>query len=289
MLLYASLVLLGDHARGKYSGCRRVAAGLEACGGQVSIPGPLSTSGLTHRPQPALDSFAGVESRRSGMVASPPQNILQCLSELGGHGMTLLALVPLFAVLSMLIWRGGHKLSLALFTELPPAPLEQGGGFGNAIVGTLVMVGLATLVTLPIGILTAVFLAQHKEGPFCWPGQALRESANRIPVDPCRGVCLRSDRTDNRRLLRHRRSSRSFATHAAHDYPHFGKCNLDGPGQDDGSLYRVGSHHHADGLDGVAAHGNAWNSDGRHVGDGACRRARLRPCSSPRSSATTGW
>jgi len=60
----------------------------------------------------------------------------------------------------MLIWRGGQKISTALFTELPPAPLEQGGGFGNAILGTLLMVGLATLITIPLGVLTGVFLAQ---------------------------------------------------------------------------------------------------------------------------------
>ncbi len=61
--------------------------------------------------------------------------------------MTLLALIPLFSVVLMLLWRGGRKLSLALFTQLPPAPLEQGGGFGNAIVGTLIIVALAVLVT----------------------------------------------------------------------------------------------------------------------------------------------
>lgn len=132
----------------------------------MSIPGPLSTSGLTHRPQPALDSFAGVESADLEWSLHRPRTFFNAFLNWVVTGMTLLALVPLFAVLSMLIWRGGHKLSLALFTELPPAPLEQGGGFGNAIVGTLVMVGLATLVTLPIGILTAVFLAQHKEGRF---------------------------------------------------------------------------------------------------------------------------
>lgn len=74
--------------------------------------------------------------------------------------MTLLALVPLFAVLGMLIWRGGRKLSLSLFTKLPPAPLEQGGGFGNAIIGTLATVGIATLITVPLGVLTGIFLAQ---------------------------------------------------------------------------------------------------------------------------------
>ena len=76
--------------------------------------------------------------------------------------MTFFALIPLFAVLWMLIWRGGQKLSLALFTQLPPAPLEQGGGFGNAIVGTLIMVGLAALITVPLGVLTGVFLAEAK-------------------------------------------------------------------------------------------------------------------------------
>ena len=85
--------------------------------------------------------------------------ILSCLVTV----MTFVALIPLFAVLWMLIWRGGQKLSLALFTELPPAPLEQGGGFGNAIIGTVIMVGLATLITVPLGVLTGVFLAQAQE------------------------------------------------------------------------------------------------------------------------------
>jgi phosphate transport system permease protein len=79
-------------------------------------------------------------------------------------GMTILALIPLFSVLWMLLWRGGQKLSLALFTQLPPAPLEPGGGFGNAIAGTLVMVGLAVLMSVPVGLLTAIYLAQTREG-----------------------------------------------------------------------------------------------------------------------------
>ncbi len=71
----------------------------------------------------------------------------------------VIAAVPLFSVLYMLIMEGGSRLGLELFTELPPAGFEMGGGFGNAILGTLVMVGIAALISVPIGILAAAYLA----------------------------------------------------------------------------------------------------------------------------------
>jgi phosphate transport system permease protein len=73
---------------------------------------------------------------------------------------TLLALVPLLSVLYMLGVRGGSNLNWEAFTSLPPAPLQNGGGFANAIVGTLEMVGLATLISVPVGMLAAVYLAE---------------------------------------------------------------------------------------------------------------------------------
>jgi phosphate transport system permease protein len=88
-------------------------------------------------------------------------------------GMTLVALVPLVSVIWMLLWRGGRKLSLAIFTQLPPAPLEQGGGFGNAILGTLIIVALAALISIPVGVLSGLFLAQA-------PGESRLASAVRF-------------------------------------------------------------------------------------------------------------
>ncbi|HVL21053.1 MAG TPA: phosphate ABC transporter permease PstA [Amaricoccus sp.] len=70
----------------------------------------------------------------------------------------LLAAVPLLSVLYMLVTRGGARLGVALLTELPPAGFEMGGGFGNAVVGTLVIVALATLISVPFGILGGIFL-----------------------------------------------------------------------------------------------------------------------------------
>src|SRR5262249_8387872 len=52
-------------------------------------------------------------------------------------GLTLIAIVPLFSVIIMLVWKGGQRLSIALFTELPPAARMVGGGVGNALLGSL--------------------------------------------------------------------------------------------------------------------------------------------------------
>jgi phosphate transport system permease protein len=117
---------------------------------------------LLHRAeaQAERDPFAGVDFAELELSLYRPRTLFSVILSWIVSAMTLLALVPLFAVLAMLIWRGGKKLSTDLFTQLPPAPLEQGGGFGNAIIGTLIMVGIATLITIPLGVLTAVYLAQ---------------------------------------------------------------------------------------------------------------------------------
>jgi phosphate transport system permease protein len=71
----------------------------------------------------------------------------------------ILGSVPLFSVIFMLVTQGGARLDLEALTALPPAGFEMGGGFGNAIVGTLVMVLIATLISVPLGLLAAIYLA----------------------------------------------------------------------------------------------------------------------------------
>lgn len=81
--------------------------------------------------------------------------------------LSLVALSPLLAVLGMLVVRGGRHLSVSLFTDLPPAAGMVGGGIGNAIQGTLIMVGIAGAIAVPVGILAAVYLAEFSsEGVF---------------------------------------------------------------------------------------------------------------------------
>ncbi|HEX9372994.1 MAG TPA: phosphate ABC transporter permease PstA, partial [Roseiflexaceae bacterium] len=76
----------------------------------------------------------------------------------------LVALVPLVSVLWLVVSRGIHSLSLAFFTKLPAPVGEVGGGVGNGIVGTLFMVGLASLIGLPLGIGAGIFLAERGDG-----------------------------------------------------------------------------------------------------------------------------
>ncbi len=76
----------------------------------------------------------------------------------------VLALAPLFSVLWLVVSRGVHSLSLAFFTSLPKPVGEVGGGVGNAIVGTLYMVGLASVIGLPLGVGAGIFLAERGDG-----------------------------------------------------------------------------------------------------------------------------
>ena len=89
--------------------------------------------------------------------------------------MTLVAVVPLASVLYTLIVHGGRRLGLALFTELPPAAGMTGGGIGNALLGTLLIVAIAAALSVPVGILAAIYLAEF--GPRTRTASAVRFAA----------------------------------------------------------------------------------------------------------------
>lgn len=66
-------------------------------------------------------------------------------------------------ILGTLLYNGFGALAGTLFTNDTPAPGTPGGGLRNAIVGSLMMVGLSTLVSTPIGILAGIYLAEYGE------------------------------------------------------------------------------------------------------------------------------
>jgi len=77
---------------------------------------------------------------------------------------TLLVIVPLAAIFVYLIIKGASSLNMDFFTKIPKPVGETGGGMANAIVGSVTLLGLASLIGVPIGIGGGVFLAEFGRG-----------------------------------------------------------------------------------------------------------------------------
>ena len=75
--------------------------------------------------------------------------------------LSLLTLIPLLSIIILLLQKGMPLLGPNLFTQLPPAPGQDGGGFGNAVVGTLAMVGISLIFSVPLGIFAAVYVNEY--------------------------------------------------------------------------------------------------------------------------------
>jgi phosphate transport system permease protein len=74
-----------------------------------------------------------------------------------------IAVLPLFLVLAYVLVKGGQLLSLGLFTQLPPPPGLEGGGIGNAVLGTIVVTVVASAIAIPIGVGGGVYLNEYSQ------------------------------------------------------------------------------------------------------------------------------
>ena len=77
----------------------------------------------------------------------------------------LLAIVPLLVVFAFILVKGIPALNWDFFTQLPVPTGQTGGGFGNAIVGSGIMILMASMISIPLGILGAVLLSEYPMGP----------------------------------------------------------------------------------------------------------------------------
>ncbi len=77
---------------------------------------------------------------------------------------TILVILPLAAIFIYLILKGARSLNLAFFTQIPKPVGEAGGGMANAIVGSVTLLGIASLLGVPIGIGGGVYLAEFGRG-----------------------------------------------------------------------------------------------------------------------------
>jgi phosphate transport system permease protein len=74
---------------------------------------------------------------------------------------TLLVLAPLFAIFGYLVYKGIGSINLAFLTHTPQPVGEPGGGMANAIVGSATVLGIGSLIGVPLGIGAGVYLAEY--------------------------------------------------------------------------------------------------------------------------------
>ncbi|HEY7291459.1 MAG TPA: phosphate ABC transporter permease PstA [Vicinamibacterales bacterium] len=92
----------------------------------------------------------------------------------------LLALVPLAFILFFVVSQGIEALNLDFFIKMPLPVGETGGGMANAIVGTLILVGLAAAFSIPVGVMSGVYMSEYAGSRFA--------SALRFAADTLNGV-----------------------------------------------------------------------------------------------------
>jgi len=71
------------------------------------------------------------------------------------------ALVPLFFVFFYVVQQGFSSLSWDFFTKMPKPVGETGGGMANAILGTLVLIGIASALAIPVGLISGIYLSEY--------------------------------------------------------------------------------------------------------------------------------
>ena len=89
---------------------------------------------------------------------------------------TVLVILPLVAILVYLIFKGASSLNLNFFIKDPAPVGESGGGMANAIIGSGVVLSLASLMGIPVGIAAGVYLAEFGRGRLL--GNAVRFTAD---------------------------------------------------------------------------------------------------------------
>lgn len=94
---------------------------------------------------------------------------------------TLVALVPLFFILSNLLSTGVKALDLNFFTQLPKPVGEPGGGMANALVGSGILLTIACALGLPLGILGGIHLAEYQKSRITFYTRFMADLLNGVP------------------------------------------------------------------------------------------------------------
>src|SRR5215469_7293268 len=101
-----------------------------------------------------------VEAKTRAAIRAVTDHLVTGLAVLA----TVMVVAPLIAIFVYLLYKGASSLNLDFFTKVPRPPGEVGGGMANAIVGSAVLLGLASVIGIPMGIGGGVYLAEFGRG-----------------------------------------------------------------------------------------------------------------------------
>lgn len=93
----------------------------------------------------------------------------------------IIAVIPLLSILFEVIVRGAPQLSIAFLTQGPGTIGESGGGIGPAIQGSLILIGLTSLIGIPIGLLSGVYLAEYGTNKYATAMRTVNDVLTEFP------------------------------------------------------------------------------------------------------------
>src|SRR5277367_4723520 len=82
------------------------------------------------------------------------------LATVAAVGSTILVMAPLIAIFAYLLFKGASSLNLAFFTQIPKPVGEVGGGMANSILGSGILLAIASLMGVPVGIAGGIYIAE---------------------------------------------------------------------------------------------------------------------------------
>jgi phosphate transport system permease protein len=139
-----------------------------------SMSAPKKTAGTSPRPyRDALAASTARTLRRRRAV----NHVMVGLTYVAA----ILATIPLLLILAQLIKRGGASVNWDFFTKTPLPPGDKGGGMANAIVGTGILVLIASVIGLPIGIGAGLYLAEQRGSRLATAVRFLSDVLNGLP------------------------------------------------------------------------------------------------------------
>jgi phosphate transport system permease protein len=109
------------------------------------------------------------------------RRLVSKLVEMACAASVVVALVPLGLVLYFVLSRGLPALTWSFFTNMPKPVGEVGGGMGNAIVGSFILLVLAGIIAVPVGIICAVYLSEYPKSRLSLTARFAADVLNGVP------------------------------------------------------------------------------------------------------------